>query len=160
MGMSGQRHATATLYPRGKTPGYPLYRRLGGPQSRSGHRSPGRPARSQTLYCLSYPSSYHSVVEQLKVWTVYQAMKSKAYKWHENKSTFAAQCVWRPELYFLSFKKTLYLKSEGRDDRNTQIWRSWPCYTGIRLDALKNTIPAWFPYRHSQLTYFMSILYV
>jgi hypothetical protein len=60
MGVSGQHHAPAALYPR-----YPLYRRLGGPQSRSGHkrleekssapagiepRSPGRPARSQTLY--------------------------------------------------------------------------------------------------------------
>jgi hypothetical protein len=71
MGVSGQRHAPAALYPRGKDPRYPLYRRLGGPQSRSGHRryrknplplpgieprSPGRPARSQTLYCLSYPA--------------------------------------------------------------------------------------------------------
>jgi hypothetical protein len=26
------------FYPRGKDPRYPLYRRLGGPQSRSGHR--------------------------------------------------------------------------------------------------------------------------
>jgi hypothetical protein len=66
-GVSGQRHVPAALYPR-----YPLYRTLGGPQSRSGHRgyrknplplpgieprSPGRPARSQTLYCLSYTGS-------------------------------------------------------------------------------------------------------
>ena len=44
---------------------YPLYRRLGGPQGRSGMvrkislptgiRSPDRPARSQSLYRLSYP---------------------------------------------------------------------------------------------------------
>jgi hypothetical protein len=68
MGVSGQHHAPAAFYPRGKDPRYSLYRRLGGPQSRSGHRgyrknplplpgieprSPGRPARSQTLYCLS-----------------------------------------------------------------------------------------------------------
>ena len=33
--MRGQNHALAALYPRGKTP-YPLYRRLGGPQGRSG----------------------------------------------------------------------------------------------------------------------------
>jgi hypothetical protein len=49
--------------PPGKTR-YPLYRRLGGPQSRSGKvrkispptgiRSPDRPARSQSLYRLSY----------------------------------------------------------------------------------------------------------
>jgi hypothetical protein len=30
-GVSGQRHAPAALYPRGKDPRYPLYRRLGGP---------------------------------------------------------------------------------------------------------------------------------
>jgi hypothetical protein len=61
MGVSGQRHAPAALYPRGKDPRYPLDRRLGGPQSRSGRRdrrkilcpcrgsNPDRPARSQTF---------------------------------------------------------------------------------------------------------------
>jgi hypothetical protein len=38
MRVSGQRHAPAALYPWGKDLRYPLYRRLGGPQSRSGHR--------------------------------------------------------------------------------------------------------------------------
>jgi hypothetical protein len=38
MGVSGQRHAPAALYPRRKDPRYPLNRRLGGPQSRSGRR--------------------------------------------------------------------------------------------------------------------------
>jgi hypothetical protein len=38
MGVSGQRHAPAALYPRGKEPRYPLDRRLGGPESRSGRR--------------------------------------------------------------------------------------------------------------------------
>jgi hypothetical protein len=71
-GVSGQRHAPAALYPRGKVPRYALYRRLGGPQSRSEHRgyrknslpllgiepgSPGRPVRSQTLHWLSYAGS-------------------------------------------------------------------------------------------------------
>jgi hypothetical protein len=37
-GVSGQRHASVALYPRGKDPRYPLDRKLGGPQSRSGHR--------------------------------------------------------------------------------------------------------------------------
>jgi hypothetical protein len=31
-GVSGQHHAPAALYPRGKDPPYPLYRRLGGLQ--------------------------------------------------------------------------------------------------------------------------------
>jgi hypothetical protein len=34
----GWAHAPAVLYPRGKDHPYPLYRRLGGPQSRSGRR--------------------------------------------------------------------------------------------------------------------------
>jgi hypothetical protein len=38
MVVSGQRHAPAALYPRGKDPRYPLDRRLGGPQSRSERR--------------------------------------------------------------------------------------------------------------------------
>ena len=48
---------------------YPLYRRLGGPQGRSGQvrktspptgiRSPDRPARSQSLYRLSYQAHKH-----------------------------------------------------------------------------------------------------
>jgi hypothetical protein len=33
MGVSGQRHAPAALYPRGKDPRYPLDRRLGGSQT-------------------------------------------------------------------------------------------------------------------------------
>jgi hypothetical protein len=37
-GVNGQRHAPAALYPRGKDLRYQLYRSLGGPQSRSGHR--------------------------------------------------------------------------------------------------------------------------
>jgi hypothetical protein len=35
--VSGQSHAPATLYLRGNDSQYPLDRRLGGPQSRSGH---------------------------------------------------------------------------------------------------------------------------
>jgi hypothetical protein len=38
VGVSGQHHASAALYTQGKGPWYPLYRRLGGSQSRSGCR--------------------------------------------------------------------------------------------------------------------------
>ena len=61
--VGGQRHGPAALPP-GKTR-YPLYRRLGGPQGRTGRirknlipagiRSTDRPARSESLYRLSYP---------------------------------------------------------------------------------------------------------
>jgi hypothetical protein len=37
-GVSGQRHAPTALYSRRKDLLYPLYRKLGGPQSSSGHR--------------------------------------------------------------------------------------------------------------------------
>jgi hypothetical protein len=62
-GVGGQHHAAAALPP-GKTR-YQLLRRLGGPRARSGRvrkispatgiRSPDRPARSESLYRLSYP---------------------------------------------------------------------------------------------------------
>jgi hypothetical protein len=63
MVVGGQRHAPDAL-PLGNTQ-YPSYRRLGGPQGRSGRvrkissptgfRSPDRSARSELLYRLSYP---------------------------------------------------------------------------------------------------------
>ena len=62
--MDGQRHAPAAL-PTGKTR-YPMYRRLSGPQCRSGQvrkisppagiRSPDRTTRSESLYRLRYPA--------------------------------------------------------------------------------------------------------
>ena len=65
--MGVQRHVPAALPP-GKTR-YPLYSRLGGPQGRPGRvrkispptgiRSPDRPARSESLYRLSYPGPKH-----------------------------------------------------------------------------------------------------
>jgi len=67
--MRGQGHATGRSLPPGKTR-YALYRRLGGPQGRSGQvrkispptgiRFPDRPARSQSLYRLSYPAHSHT----------------------------------------------------------------------------------------------------
>jgi hypothetical protein len=64
------------LYPWGKSPRYPLDRRLGGLQSRSGRcgeqkildptgtrtPTPRRPASSQSLYRLSYPNSHNTSV--------------------------------------------------------------------------------------------------
>jgi len=61
----GSKSRPGRSLPPGKTR-YPLYRRLGGPQGRSGQvrkisppteiRSPDRPARSKSLYRLSYPA--------------------------------------------------------------------------------------------------------
>ena len=74
MGVGG-RHSPAALLP-GKTR-YPMYRRLGGTQCRSGRlrenslptgiRSPDRPARNESLYWLSYSGPLHTMVHQLSV---------------------------------------------------------------------------------------------
>ena len=67
--------------PPGKTR-YPFYRRLGGPQGRSArseksrrHRNsiPDRPARSQSLYQLSYPAQEEDIIR-----TVIQYITSKS----------------------------------------------------------------------------------
>jgi hypothetical protein len=71
MGVSGQYHAPSALLPPGKGPPVPIGQEAGwapepvwtqsleeNPLLPPGiePRSPGRPARSQTLYCLSYPA--------------------------------------------------------------------------------------------------------
>jgi hypothetical protein len=69
MGVSGQRHAPAALYPRGKDPGIHSIGGWVGPRAGldAGAKrkilcpcrgsNPDRPVRSQTLYCLSYRGS-------------------------------------------------------------------------------------------------------
>jgi hypothetical protein len=64
--------------PQGKTR-YPLYKRLGGPQGRSGQvrkisppppsgiRFPGSPACSQSLYRLSYPAQKSKMLRQIEI---------------------------------------------------------------------------------------------
>ena len=78
MKAGGQHHGSAALPP-GKTR-YPLYRRLGGPQCRSGPvrkispptgiRSPDRPARSESLYRLSYRGPFIIFVPEQRKCTV------------------------------------------------------------------------------------------
>jgi hypothetical protein len=62
----------AAVYPWGKHLWYPLARRLGGPQSWSGHRgqvsNPGHPVCRQTLYWLSYSFAISNYKSQ-SLWT-------------------------------------------------------------------------------------------
>jgi hypothetical protein len=74
MEVSGQRHAPAALYPRGKNPQYPLDRRVwtqglekNPPLSGIEPRSPDRPARSQTIYYLDNNSEPKFTCAQTKV---------------------------------------------------------------------------------------------
>jgi len=52
MEVSGQPHASA-FFPQGKSVWYPVYRMIGGPQSRSGYGSAGK--NSQLLPALESP---------------------------------------------------------------------------------------------------------
>jgi hypothetical protein len=59
-GASDQRHVPAALYPRGKDQRYPLYRKLGGPQSWPGHRL------EEKLFCLCLGLNFdHPVVQSV-----------------------------------------------------------------------------------------------
>jgi hypothetical protein len=85
MRVGGQRHAPAALPP-GKTR-YPLYRKLGERQGRSGRvrkispstgiRSPDRSARSESLYRLSYPGLQVAIPTELSrpTYIAYPAVK-------------------------------------------------------------------------------------
>ena len=104
MWVGGQRHAPAALPP-AKTR-YTLYRRLGGPQSRSGQlrkispptgfRSPDRSARSQSLYLLSYPGSPcgSSTYNICRKW--YEVLTSNASRWERDDSLWVpnSDCNW------------------------------------------------------------------
>jgi len=78
-GVGGLHHAPAAL-PRGKI-WYPLYRRLGGPQGRSGQlrkisppigiQSPDHPARSESLYRLSYRGPLTAMSVQFDCYAIY-----------------------------------------------------------------------------------------
>ena len=94
-GAGGRRHAPAALPP-GKTR-YPLYRRLGGPRAGldrcgksrhpTGIRFPDRPARSQSLYRLSYPGPHCTTVQ----------VKFIVLGLHVEKYQYVAYCTYRPE---------------------------------------------------------------
>jgi hypothetical protein len=130
---SGQHHAPAALPP-GKTR-YALYRRLGGPQGRSGRvrkisprpafffRSPDRPVRNQSLHGLSYPAhtplavvlgnrtqpfSKHTTVIFVVDTNCYE-LKTGTRSWRHNLSNLHIPHP-RPS-FFMSF--------EGRFDRAT-----------------------------------------
>jgi hypothetical protein len=77
MGVSGQHHAPPALYPRGKDPPVPragldteVRGKIISPLPGIEPGSPGRPARSQTLYWLSYPAHHymHYITLRWKLW--------------------------------------------------------------------------------------------
>jgi hypothetical protein len=79
------------LYPQGKRPWYPLDRRLGGAQSRSGHgdekfsafagtRIPDHPVRSPALYHWAIPAPVYVTLPNMNL-SEYKGMCSRPWKW-------------------------------------------------------------------------------
>jgi hypothetical protein len=129
--VSGQCNAPAALFPQGKDTRYPLLRRLGRPQSRSGHgghrknplplpgielRLPGCPIHSPTLHWLSYPGSHRFV---RSFW----------------KSFFVLLNVWTTHLYYVTGKWVHY---------NTSRFWLHPHYSLICTQIFKHNTGLWY----------------
>jgi hypothetical protein len=98
-------------YPQGKSPYYPLYRRLGGPQSRSGHggeeknfspwqdSNPDHPARSPALYRWAILAPSFTCKD----------IKSRSFRWAGHVTRIEKQWI----------IQNFYLKTQG----NRPLWR-------------------------------------
>ena len=103
--LGGQRQVPAALAPR-KTR-YPLYRRLGGPQDRSARvrkivpptriRSPDHPARSESLYRLSYPGPHKYNNKKIK--NIFTQSNTTLFLLHQWLSLAVVTTIIRPVLY-------------------------------------------------------------
>jgi hypothetical protein len=160
MRVSGQGYAPTALWPPGKDRRYPLYRRLGGSQSRSGHRgsgkilsplpgielgSPGRPAHGQTLHWLSYPAHQYYACQAVIKYSL------------PGKET-AVSCRWGPEIVALPLRHFLcyYLippswshpaehvrvQWSGRVQNSTATDKIWVCVIIVQLCAHRNVCGA------------------
>jgi hypothetical protein len=122
-----QRHAPAAL-PLGKTR-YPLYRRLRGPQGRSGRvrkissptgiRSPDRPARSELLYRLSYPGppSHSPCTNHIRNRTVPRAGTIQfRYRWWTTQLTYSTI---QADSSLSAVQSSVFIKGDGG-----QIWEN------------------------------------
>jgi hypothetical protein len=96
----------------GKEIWYPLYRRLGRPQSRSGRtrknsppigfRSPDRPARSESLYRLHYPAPQYNVLAQFNSFTFIVICKICNNSNSLSTTVLQQQCThWSPLVYYI-----------------------------------------------------------
>jgi hypothetical protein len=77
--VSGQLHIQAPLCHRKKDPRYPLDRRLGGPQSRSGHRFEEKifflyQRSNLDRPVIQFVVRYYTELPQLLIYTVYQIL--------------------------------------------------------------------------------------
>ena len=122
----GQHHAPAALSP-GKTQ-YLLYRSLGGPQGRSGRvrkitptgiRSPDRPARSESLYRLSYPGQrklkgMRSIINIVKISQPVQKLKWAHTEgvWWSHKAVFFNGIPYIPETWNKKRLHNFYVKRD------------------------------------------------
>jgi len=120
------------LLPQGKTR-YPLYRRLGGPQGRSrqvrkispptGIWSPDRPARSQSLYRLSYPGPQNCEWPWINLFVTICDWFLEGFTgcglWH-TKQTFGEE-LWLIQNKFTGFKAVSLHVASGRDNSRENL---------------------------------------
>ena len=142
--MGGHRHTQAALPP-GKTP-HPLYRRLGGPQSRSGRvrkisspigiRSPDRLARSQSLYRLRYPAHEYASV----------ALLIQHAKCIRRITASSVACLTRPRFPKYLINDMIFGEKKFTDSKmclfifSTNLSETFIILRGIRLDNIKNVL--------------------
>jgi hypothetical protein len=156
---------TRPLYspPPGKETMYPLYRGLGWPQGRYGRvrkispptgiRSPGRPARSEALYWLSYPGPLYPTLYIPFTHSVHEVNKNRRPGWRKSRLTLVitnnsvvitapVNCYVQiayiifPAVYYYAFcvHRGFYTKTQKK-------YIVKPCLLGSYLDnALKRAI--------------------
>jgi hypothetical protein len=122
------------LYLRGKSPRWPLYRRFGGPQSRSGRHGEEKilalprlelrllrpPARNQSLYRLSYPGSFYYLYKRTSVELarVFRLCKSRKRLEQMNNLSISQTAVYQISLCFsMSACRQAVLQQDSRSFR-------------------------------------------
>ena len=117
-GVGGQRHATAALT-LGKTR-YPLYRSRSGRVRKisppNGIRSPDRPARSGSLYRLSYPGpQMFTVLENIaKLGFDFRAGEGETFFFRGKERTQLTNDSYRQMSCYLRFTRTLWCSGQYR----------------------------------------------
>jgi hypothetical protein len=117
---------------------YPLYRRLSGPQGRSGQaenlaptgiQSPDRPARSQSLYRLSYPAhalSYrpNKIIYYNILYSnfMFRVMRSKVSE--DKYKLLCIKILWKWILLFSEFRK-YYGNIRYRPRVRNDLYETW-----------------------------------
>jgi hypothetical protein len=137
MGVSGQRHTPAALYPRGKDPRYPLYRRLVGPRA-----DLDTEARGKNHFCLCRGSNVDLPVV-LSVATHYTELPQISYLIIISSSTVFIRTLAASHRRFVYLVKTLgRTRLDERSARRKGLYlHNTETQTSISRAGFEPTIP-------------------